>query len=311
MLEYLQEHTHLEPNTYIITIGNFDGVHLGHRFLIDEVIQKAQALGKKSLVIIFSPHPREVLRGQKVPLINTIDEKHQLLSDLGIDLVIVLPFTKQVASIPAKQFLEDVLIGQLGMAGLILGYDHSFGKDREASDESLAIAAAEHGFVFERQVAVKADEEIISSSKIRDLLLDGSLEKANSALGRPYSLSGTVVEGHKRGRRIGFPTANLSVGEKNKVIPGNGVYAVKGKVEGYFEADGMLNIGVRPSFDDGEERSIETFFFDSDLDLYGKELSLTIYKKLRDELKFDSLEELKNQLAQDEDDCIKYFKSLS
>jgi len=311
MLEYIDAYTELAPKSTCVTIGNFDGVHRGHRFLIGDLVQKSKLLKKESLVIVFHPHPREVLRGQKVDLLTSKEEKHEILSELGVDRVFVLPFTKQIASMTGRAFIEEVLLAKLGMAGLVLGYDHSFGKDRDASDELLVSMAADHEFDFERQVAIKSGESIISSTQIREFVSNGQMEEASEALGRPYSLSGTVVEGQKRGRTIGFPTANMSVANEGKIVPENGVYAVKGKVEGYFEADGMLNIGIRPSFDDGIERSIETFFFDSDIDLYGKNLSLSIYKKLRNELKFDSLEELKNQLAQDEDDCIKYLKSLS
>jgi len=311
MIEQIGSDLKLPSNSHCITIGNFDGVHRGHRFLVEDLVRLAKELDKKSLVILFQPHPRVVLRGEKVELLNTLEEKHNNLIDLGVDRVFVLPFTREVASKTAKEFIEEVLLKQLGMAALVLGYDHSFGKDRDASDELLNALADRHGFVFERQVAIKSNDEIISSTKIRKLVKVGLMEEALQALGRPFSISGTVVEGQKRGRTIGFPTANLSVDSENKIIPPAGVYVVKGRVKGQLEADGMLNIGVRPSFDDGEEQSIETFFFDTDMDLYGKKLHLYIYKKLRNELKFDSIEDLKNQLVKDEDDCIKYLKSLS
>ncbi len=286
-----------------ITIGTFDGVHRGHQIIIDALTSKARELGGRSLVITFHPHPQEVLRrtDDPVPILTTIEERARELGKLGVDSMAVLEFTHQFAATPWQTFCE-MLIRQVGAAHIIVGHDHAFGQNREGNADSLRQFGAEHGFGVMEIGPLVVGEETISSTKIRRALLAGDLGKATEYLGRPYSLDGMVVKGDQRGRTLGIPTANIRPLDPAKLIPANGVYAIRlGLDREYFH--GMANIGVRPTFTQGVERTIEANLFDFDRDIYDRAVTIEFRKFVRSERRFASKDEFLAQLDQDRAAC--------
>ncbi|NDV42526.1 bifunctional riboflavin kinase/FAD synthetase [Flagellimonas sediminis] len=286
------------PNQTIITIGTFDGVHLGHQKILERLMNNAKATNLKSTVLTFFPHPRMVLQKDvDIKLLNTLEEKKQIMETLGLDYLIIHPFTKEFSRLTATEFVEDILVDGLKAKKIIIGYDHRFGRNRNANIQDLIAFGSTLGFDVEEIPAQEIDDVSVSSTKIRNALLDGDIETANSYLSYAYMLTGTIGKGKGLGKEFGFPTANLHIEEEYKLIPKTGVYVVKSTLEGkeYF---GMMNIGFNPTVD-GTTKSIEVNFFDFDGNLYGQKVQVSILHRIRDEHKFNSVEELKQQLQKD------------
>jgi riboflavin kinase/FMN adenylyltransferase len=288
----------------VVTIGTFDGVHRGHRTIIEAVTGKAREIGGRSLVITFHPHPQVVLRktGDSVPLLTTIDERIDELQKLGIDAMVVLSFTAEFAATPWQQFCTE-LVTEVGVAHMIVGHDHAFGKNREGNVESLKMFGDEHGFGVQEIGPLLIGEDAISSTKIRRALLAGDIQKATEYLGRPYSLYGTVVGGDGRGRELGIPTANIRPLSQEKLIPADGVYCMNVDIDA--EAfGGMANIGVRPTFTEGSARTIEVNIFNFERDIYEQTVKVEFRKFVRSEQKFGSKDEFLRQLEEDRKVCL-------
>ena len=288
----------------ILTIGTFDGVHIGHNKILKRLIQDSKKNNLSSLVMTFFPHPRMILnKSHEIKMIDTIDEKINLLEKTGLDNLIIHPFDNNFSKIRAKEFVEEILVKKLKIKEIIIGYDHKFGKDREASVEDLKRFGKDYMFTVKEIPAKEIDSIAISSTKIRNAILNGEIEKCNKFLGRNFILTGKVVYGDGLGKKIDFPTANIEIKETYKIIPKNGVYLVKTKINSntYF---GMMNIGIRPTVG-GTNKSLEIHFFNFKDNIYGKNVSIEIIKKIRDEEKFSSIDQLKIQLKKDEQFCLK------
>ncbi|WP_461097250.1 bifunctional riboflavin kinase/FAD synthetase [Spirosoma luteolum] len=287
------------PNA-VVTSGTFDGVHRGHQTILARLTEIAQATGGQSVLITYWPHPRMVLSSDSLDLklLTTLDEKIELLEQAGVDHLVVIPFTRAFSELSSAQYIRQVLIDRIGTRKLVIGYDHRFGRDREGGFDYIQSHQSEYGFEVEEIPRQDIEAVGVSSSKIRTALEEGNIAVANRFLGRPYSLSGTVVKGRQLGRTIGFPTANLQVDDPVKLIPANGVYAVD-VVYADQRFSGMLNIGFRPTVA-GTHQTIETYIFDFDRDIYGEHITLKFRAFLRPEQKFDGLSALVGQLKQDE-----------
>lgn len=283
----------------VVTTGTFDGVHVGHRKIIDRLNQLATTVNGESVLLTFHPHPRMVLfpDDHGLELITTMEEKVQLLEDAGVQNLIIHPFTREFSRVSSIDFIRDILVEKLGTSILVIGYDHHFGRNREGSFEHLRESGPLYGFQVEEISVQDVDDVAVSSTKIRKALHVGDVSTANRYLAHPYQLSGTVIHGDKLGRELGYPTANIQVDDRNKVIPGNGVYACYVILdENKFK--GMLNIGTRPTVH-GHVRRIEVNIFDLDQELYGKRMALQLMERIRDERKFENVEQLKDRLAID------------
>lgn len=285
----------------VVTIGNFDGVHLGHAHILESLVQQ-ETNGLQSMVVTMWPHPRKVLHpdAQALRFLTSIEEKVELLHQIGIDHLLIIPFTQAFSELSAYSFVKDILHDKIGVKKIVLGYDHRFGKNREGGLDFLSQHSAEFRFELQEIPKQEVDSLAVSSSKIRQNLETGKLEEAKALLGRNYSLSGLVVEGNKLGRTIGFPTANLSPSFREKLIPKNGVYAVFVHI-GQEQFKGMMNIGFRPTVA-GSTLSLEVNIFDFNQDIYGQTISVEFVHYLREEQKFPSVEALKNQLQTDKKD---------
>ena len=290
----------------IATTGFFDGVHLGHRLVIERLVSLARERGDESLVVTFWPHPRAVLQdgARELRLLNSLEEKKELLRNLGVDRVEVLDFTRSFAALTAEQYLREILRDRFGVTTLLMGYDNRLGSDRLTADMLLSKASALDIELIELEPFgqdVHPALTHISSTRIRKSLEDGKVEEAAEMLGYRYSLKGVVVAGNRLGRTIGFPTANMKLYEPLKLVPGRGVYAVEAEVLGK-KYRGMTNIGLRPTVG-GSFTTIETHILDFDEDIYGLPLRITFLRRLRDEVHFPSLEALKDQLEKDRECC--------
>jgi len=283
----------------VVTIGTFDGVHAGHQQIIKRLVDAARIENLESVIFTFFPHPRMVLQKESgLKLINTIEERTEILEKTGIDHLVVHPFTQQFSRLTAQEFVRDILVNRLKAKKVIIGYDHRFGRNRTADINTLKQFGEEYGFEVEEITKQEVDQVAVSSTKIRNALLEGKVGQANSFLQTPFSLKGTVVKGRGLGKEFNYPTANLSIKEEYKLIPKNGVYVVRSQINGkvYF---GMMNIGTNPTVG-GEEQTIETYFFNLEKDLYGQELSIEMLIRIRDEKKFTSIDALKIAMRQDE-----------
>ncbi len=289
----------------VITIGFFDGVHLGHSTIIDTVTRQAKALKKQSLLITFWPHPRMVLHNdeQKLKLLSTLDEKQQLIFEKGIDAILVIEFTPQFAQTPAINFVEDYLVGKLNPSAIVLGYNHAFGYKGQGNYNLIKQHEERFEYIATQVDPVSMGDINISSTKIREALNQGNLNLANQMLGRSYMLSGTIEGGKQVGRSIGFPTANITPSESFKQIPANGVYAVWVDYQN-TSYPAMLNIGTRPTIGDGLERTIEAHIIGFSKNIYNEELTVRFVDKIRDEQKFESLDLLKEQLKLDRNNTL-------
>lgn len=285
-----------------LTIGTFDGVHIGHREIIDRLVKSAREKNHLAVVLTFFPHPRMVLqKDTSIRLIDTLKEKQQLLSDLGVDVLIIHPFSKEFSRQTADEFTRDILVKAFKIEHLIIGYDHRFGRNREATVDDLINAGETYGFSVEKIEAQEIASVNVSSTKIRLALEEGKMKIATDYLNRPFRLSGKVIEGEKIGRTINFPTANLHIEETYKLMPCDGVYFIQSQLENRL-VYGMMNVGFRPTLE-GEKRSFEVHFFDFKQDLYGALLHIDLLELIRKEKKFDSLEMLKAQLEEDQAKC--------
>ena len=291
-----------------VTIGTFDGVHFGHQKIIERLVFEAKKAKKKSVLLTFFPHPRMVLqKDASIELINTIDERASLLEKTGLDYLIIHPFSKAFSRTSAFEFVRDILVNQLNISKLIIGYDHHFGKNREGNITQLTEYSHLYDFNVEEIPAQDIDDVSVSSTKIRKALHLGNLKTANNYLGYNFMLCGIVVNGKKLGEKIGYPTANINVKEDYKLIPKTGVYIVKTKIQNKT-VFGMMNIGNRPTVN-GNHQTIEVHFFDFNKDLYGKKLTIELIYFLRDEKKFGSIDLLIHQLKKDERTARDYIKN--
>ena len=292
-----------------VTIGTFDGVHFGHQKIIEKLVSQAKNEDKKSVLLTFFPHPRMVLqKDASIELLNTIEERANLLKKTGLDYLIIHPFSLEFSKMTAVEFVRDVLVNQLNISKLIIGYDHHFGKNREGNIEQLSAYSDLYNFKVEEIPAQDINDVSVSSTKIRKALAAGNLKTANNYLGYHFMINGTVVNGKQLGGKIGYPTANIQVKETYKLIPKTGVYVVKATLnnENVF---GMMNIGNRPTVN-GSHQTIEVHFFDFNSDLYNQYISIELLYFLRDEQKFDSIALLIQQLKKDEEISREYLKNI-
>ncbi|MBL85670.1 MAG: riboflavin biosynthesis protein RibF [Winogradskyella sp.] len=294
----------------ILTIGTYDGVHIGHQKILKRVVALAQKEELVPTVLTLFPHPRMVLqKDDTIKLLNTIDERIELLKTIGIEKVIVKEFTKEFANLSAKDYVEQILVKELNTKQIVIGYDHHFGKNRSANIDDLKIFAKEFNFKVEEISAQEIEDVTVSSTKIRKALNNGHIEIANAYLGYNYFISGEVVKGKGIGRTLDYPTANIHIKESYKLIPRDGVYVVKSVIDN-TTVFGMMNIGTNPTVS-GKSRSIEVHFFNFDKDIYGKNLKIEFLHWLRSEQKFESLEALKKQLNIDMTDAIDHIKTIN
>lgn len=295
-------------NKTIVTIGTFDGVHIGHQKILKKITQIANEENYESVVLTFFPHPRMVLQqDNSIKLLNTISEKEKLFENIGIDHLIIHPFDEEFSKLSAEDFVKKILVDQLNIQKIVIGYDHRFGKDRSANLDDLIEFGIKYNFEVEQISAEEINNNAVSSTKIRNSLLDGDIETANSYLGYSYDFTGTVIKGKQLGRTIGFPTANISIEEEYKLLPKNGVYIVQTRIDStdYF---GMMNIGTRPTID-GTTQSIEVYILDFDKEIYNTKLTVSILNFIREEKKFESFEHLKEQIEKDKITTIKFVSS--
>ena len=287
----------------VVATGFFDGVHTGHRLVIKQLVEAAAVRGDESMVVTFWPHPRNVLQqeARSLRLLTTLDEKRELLAGLGVDRVEVLRFTKDFSTMTTEQYLRK-LMSDYGAKTILLGYDNRMGCDAKGSDEVAAVAESLGLEVIRTDMVPSSKGYAVSSTKIRQSLEEGDVEHASAMLGYEYSLKGVVVAGNRIGRTLGFPTANMQLYEPLKLVPGNGVYMVKVNTVGR-SLYGMCNIGYRPTVGNDRTRTIETNIFDFDEDIYGLDMEITFVRKIRDEIRFDSLDALRQQLEIDRSHC--------
>ncbi len=299
MIEITDITTFIASEPTVVTIGTFDGLHLGHRKIIERVVQSARKEGFLATVFTFFPHPRMVVQhDESLRLIHTLEEKKRVFDSLGIDLLVVQPFNEVFAQLTAEEFVSTILVKHLKVKKVIIGYDHRFGCNRTANINDMRLFGEKYGFAVEEISVQEVDAVSVSSTKIREALNRGDVTTAEHYLGTPYSLTGTVVHGLKLGRTLGYPTANIEVTEKYKLIPKDGVYVVCSYIGGR-KVYGMMSIGKNPTIE-GKGASIEVYFFDFDGDLYGQELTIEFIQYLREEQRFDTIEHLKEQLQNDE-----------
>ena len=291
-----------------ITIGTFDGVHIGHRKILERLINNAKEMNLRSTVLTFFPHPRMVLqKDSDIKLLNTLDEKRQILESMGLDYLIVQPFTKSFSRLTATEFVRDILVNELKIKKIVIGYDHRFGRNRTANINDLVSFGSTLDFEVEEIPAQLVADVSVSSTKIRNALEEGDVKTANSYLGYNYMLTGTVQKGRGLGKQLDFPTANLHIEEPYKLVPKNGVYVVKSKVNNQV-LYGMMNIGVNPTVD-GKTRSKEIHFFDFNEDIYHQKIQVELLERIRDEIKFESVDELKKQLYKDKETSLTIINS--
>lgn len=290
----------------VLTLGMYDGVHLGHQKIIQKLNEIASEVDGESVLLTFEPHPRITLNkgADSLQLITTLDEKIELLRDYGLKNLILHPFTKEFSELSATDFVKNLLVDQIQIHTIVIGYDHHFGKGRQGNYDLLDQLSTQYNYNCVQIEEVKSDNLHISSTKIRNALLKGEIDLANQGLNRFYSLNGKVVHGDKLGRTLGFPTANLST-EKYKLIPADGVYVVRVFLNNEI-FKGLLSIGNRPTVTDSNEKRVEVFILDFDCEIYDEELKIEFHHKIRDDLKFESIEALVEQMNKDKDFAIHY-----
>lgn len=293
----------------ITTIGTFDGVHVGHQKILKSLIEIGKKEDLESVVLTFFPHPRIVLqKDTEIKLINTIDERISILKSLGLDQIVVQKFTKEYSRLTATEFVRDILVNKLKIKTVIVGYDHHFGRNRSANIDDLKEFGQHYDFNVIEIPAQDINHVSVSSTKIRKALAEGDIETANKYLGYQFMLTGKVVTGNSLGKTLDFPTANIFIEESYKLIPKMGVYIVNSVIDGKT-VYGMMNIGKKPTLE-GKIQTIETHFFNFDQDLYGKTLQVNLMKRIRNEEKFSSIMDLKNQLIKDKKVALAYIDSL-
>jgi len=302
-------------NNAIVTIGTFDGVHFGHQKIIKQLVEKAKADGGESVILTFFPHPRMIIdpENQDLKMINTINEKAEILKSLGVDHLIITPFTRDFSNQLPEDYIKNTLVNTIGTKHIIIGYDHRFGKDRSGNLADLKAAGLHYDFTVEEIVEQDIHDVAVSSTKIREALLAGDVALAADYLGYPFSIFGRVIKGDKIGRTIGFPTANIFVEETYKLIPGDGIYAVTVEMDCHQSRKtfkGMAYIGQRPTIN-GMTRNIEVNIFDFDQEIYGQDIKMNFLKFLRHDVKFTGLEALTLQLQKDKEATLDFFKSIA
>jgi riboflavin kinase/FMN adenylyltransferase len=296
----------------ILTLGTFDGVHLGHQHVLQQLNDLALVYDGESTLLTFEPHPRIVLHpdNHELQLIQTFEEKKEKLRQSGLKNLICIPFTKEFGMQTATEFIENILVNALNIKAIVIGYDHRFGKDRTGDFQLLLEMGNLHGFAVLQTDAYELNNHLISSTKIRKALQIGEIQRANSYLGQTFSLTGNVIRGQEKGRTIGFPTANLDIPNKIKLIPALGVYCVSVTLSGLGLFKGMLNIGNRPTLNDDRPVSIEVYILDFNGDLYDESITIHFHTKIRDEQQFINLESLKGQLISDTNFVRTFFESV-
>lgn len=293
----------------VLTIGTFDGIHVGHQKILDRVFKTAKEKKLASLVLTFFPHPRMVLQKESdIKLIHTIEERKNLLEKSGLENLIIHPFSKDFSRLTATEFVRDILVHQLNIKHIIIGYDHRFGRNRTANIENLKEFGELYDFTVEEISAQDINEVSVSSTKIRKAIQEGNMVIANEYLGNSFELTGVVSRGKGIGKTINFPTANVKIDEKYKIIPENGVYIAKAVIDG-VTYNGMMNIGSNPTVN-GLAQSIEIHLFNFNKDIYGKEIVVEVLKRIRDERKFDSIELLQSQLQKDQQEALSYLNNV-
>ena len=293
----------------ILTLGTFDGVHIGHKKILERITQNTENGKYESLVLTFFPHPRMVLQEKsEIKLLNTISEKSKLLEETGIENLVIHPFNESFSRLTAEEFVHSILVDQFHIQKIIIGHDHRFGRNRTANIDDLIAFGAEYGFEVEQISAQEIQDVSVSSTKIRKALDEGNIALANDYLGYPYFLSGEVVKGKQLGRTIGFPTANIHIEEDYKKIPKNGVYIVKTLIDN-AAVFGMMNIGFNPTVN-GEKQTIEVNLFDFDADIYGQKLEISLLEYIREEQKFGSVDLLKEQLNRDKNTALNFISQF-
>ncbi|WP_214226032.1 bifunctional riboflavin kinase/FAD synthetase [Pedobacter sp. B4-66] len=298
-------------NNAVATIGTFDGVHYGHQKIIKRLCELAKATGGESVILTFFPHPRLIIdpENQDLKMINTINEKAKMLESLGVDHLIITPFTRDFSNLTPAEYIQNILVDTIGIKNLIVGYDHRFGKDRKGGLQDLETFSKNFNYKIEQIPEQDINDVAVSSTKIRTALLDGDVALAANYLGYNFSLYGKVIKGDKIGRTIGFPTANLFIEETYKLIPSDGIYAVTVEMSDEI-FKGMAYIGQRPTIN-GMTRNIEVNIFDFNQEIYGQDIKMNFLEFLRHDVKFTGLEALKEQLQRDKDDTLAYFKKTS
>ena len=298
----------LTSKGFVLTQGTFDGVHRGHQQVLNQVLEEAKSQNLPSMLLTFHPHPRTIVQPKdwSPQILTSIEEKAQRVLDLGIDVVLVLAFTKEISQYSPKEFIERILCDAIGTKSVVVGYDHRFGKDREGRFDTLTSLSENYHFSVKEIAAKEIDDIAISSTRIRNYLTEGNLSMANELLGYAYPLSGTVIHGAKRGRTIGFPTANIEVEDPHKLIPPNGVYAATTLID-EVKYPVVMNIGTRPTVD-GQERSIEAHIIGLDKDLYNRRIQINMQSFIRKERKFDGLDSLKIQIQEDLNEALQLLK---
>ena len=290
-------------NSSVITIGTFDGVHVGHQQIIHRLVDNARKNDLQALVLTFFPHPRMVIQNDaNIKLINTIDEKAKQLEQLGVDHLVVKEFTKSFSRLTALEYVRDILVNKLKVKHIIVGYDHHFGRNRTANINELKAFGAFYDFEVTEIEPQEVDDVAVSSTKIRSAILEGNILTANKFLGYNFMLTGTVIKGKGLGKTLDFPTANIQIEAAYKLIPKHGVYVVKSQIKG-VEVFGMMNIGKNPTVSEGNQTKIEVHFFDFSANLYGAVLKIELLDHLRSEIKFPNIEALKLQLEKDKADA--------
>ena len=294
----------------IVTVGTFDGVHFGHQKIIQRLKKIAKKNNGESILLTFDPHPRKVLLNDKeLKLIHTINEKINILKDLGLDHLVIYPFTIEFSKFSAKRYIDELLIEKLGTHTLVIGYDHHFGNDREGNIDLLKKHEKSNPFYIEEIKAHEIEEIKISSTKVRSAIEKGNIHLVNDYCGHFYEFSGEVVHGNGIGKTIGIPTANIMVNSNEKIIPFDGVYAVVCQIKD-ANYKGIMNIGFKPTVNEGQKRTVEIHLFDYKKDIYGKNLRAKVIERIRDEVKFNSLKELKSQILKDNEKAKKILESF-
>ena len=290
----------------VVTIGTFDGVHIGHQKIINRLINTGKLEGLQSVILTFFPHPRMVLqKDSNIKLINTIDERHNILEGLGLDYLVIKKFTQEFSRLSAEDFVKDILVDKLNAQKVIIGYDHRFGRNRNADIKDLKTFGETYNFEVEEISAQDINDVAVSSTKIRNAIIEGEIDKANNYLGYNFMLTGKVTKGRGLGRQLGYPTANIEIAEDYKIIPKRGSYIISSMIKGE-PVYGMMNIGINPTVN-GDKQTIEVHFFDFEKDIYKDTIQIDLLQRIRDEEKFESVEALKHQLAIDKKTALDYI----
>ncbi len=299
-----------KDNKTVLTLGTFDGIHLGHKKIIDRLTEKASQIGGRSFLITFDPHPRNVLSANKIKLLNTLPEKLEILNSLGVENVLVINFTKEFSQNSSEDFFKSYIVNKVGIKEIIIGYDHHFGKGRGGDENTLKELGLEFNFIVSRVDAVNIGEITVSSTKIRNALLSGDVKLANQLLGRNYSFTGIVIAGDGRGKELGFPTANIKLDDETKLLPAIGIYVVELIIENekYF---GLMSIGKRPTFYNDGQVTTEVYIYDFKENIYGKNVKVNMIERIRGEEKFSSADELIVQMNKDKSVGLEILSKLT